>query len=128
MATIVIFASSFSLASFLIIFKAVELRYGRRNPILGLIGKFDESATSILAVLKFRLFQLIQTVRYIALVQSKMFFRSLIDRLQDRIMSEYHLRESAIMGKRNIVNKGSVSFYLKKITEDKGGAEKGRIE
>lgn len=127
MATIVVFASSLSIASILVLVKAIELKFGRKNIFLELIRKLDNRAIAIISEVKFRNLQLIQTVRYIVLVQSKEVFRSFLDKIQEKIALEYRLRQEIVMGKRNITNRGSVSFYLKKITEEKG-IEKGKIE
>ncbi len=127
MATIVVFASSLSIASILVLVKAIELKFGKKNTFLELIRKLDNRAIAIISEVKFRNLQLIQTIRYIVLVQSKEVFRSFLDKMQEKIALEYRLRQEVVMGKRNITNRGSVSFYLKKITEEKG-IEKGKIE
>lgn len=127
MATIVVFASSLSIASILVLVKAIELKFGKKNIFLELIRKLDNRALTLISEVKFRNLQLIQTVRYIVLVQSKEVFRSFLDKIQEKIALEYRLRQEIVMGKRNITNRGSVSFYLKKITEEKG-IEKGKIE
>lgn len=127
MTTIVVFTSSLSIVSILVLVKALELKFGRKNTFLELIRKLDNRAIAIISEVKFRNLQLIQTVRYIVLVQSKEVFRSFLDKIQEKIALEYRLRQEVVMGKRNITNRGSVSFYLKKITEEKG-IEKGKIE
>jgi hypothetical protein len=127
MATIIVFASSLSIASILLILKAIELRFSRKNILLRFISRFDAKVLSILEVLRFRFFQLIQTVRYVLMVKSLEVFRDLFFRVEHRVMNEYRLRQENMMGRRDIINKGSVSFYLKKIAEDKGVGEKGQI-
>lgn len=128
MATIVIFVSSLFIASALIFFKAIELKYGKKNFILNLICRLDAKAEVLVSSLKFRWIQLVQSIRYIALVKTKIICKNLLDRVEARIVDEYRARQSVIMGRRNIMNRGSASFYLRKITENKGIGEKGRIE
>lgn len=128
MATIVVFASSLSLTSLLVLVKAVELKYGKKNAVLGFICRFDTKAVSLIAALKFKSLQLIQSIRYLVLVQSRAVLKDWFLKARESVMNEYNARQSMIMGRKNILNKGSVSFYLKKITENKGNGEKGKIE
>lgn len=127
MATIIVFASSLSIASILLILKAIELRFSRRNILLRFVSRFDAKVLSILEILRFRFFQLIQTVRYVLMVKSVEMFKDLFFKVEHRLMNEYRVRQENMMGRRNIINKGSVSFYLKKIAEDKVIGEKGQI-
>jgi hypothetical protein len=128
MATIVIFASSLFTASALITVKAVEIKYGKRNFILELLSKLDAKSDKLISDVKFKALQIIQSVRYIVLVQIKAVCKNLLDKVEEKIMNEYKARHTMIMGQKNITNRGSVSFYLKKITEDKSNGQKGKIE
>jgi len=129
MATIIIFASSLLIASTLVSIKAIELRSSRKNFVLRLVGKLDSKSEILISNLKFRSLQFIQSVRYIFLVQLRTVCRHLFNWAHEKIMQEYKARQNFIMmGRKEISNKGSVSFYLKKITEHKGNSEKGKIE
>jgi hypothetical protein len=129
MATIIVFGSSLSVASILLGVKAFELRCGRKNAALGLLCRLDSRFDRLVANLKFRMLQLVQSVRYILFVQSKVVFRDLVDTLMEKIIHEYKTRQSSIiMGRKEIVSNGSASFYLKKITEDKSNVGRGKIE
>jgi len=129
MATVVIFASSLFMASGLVLIKAIELRNEKKNFLLKLVNLLDSRFNKIISTLKFKSLQLIQSIRYIVLVEIKRIAKDLFYQVQEKIISEYKKRqEIIIVGKKNIVNKGSVSFYLKKIAEDKGNGEKGKIE
>ncbi len=129
MATIVVFALSLLVASALLVLKAVELRRGRKNMVLEFMGRLDAKSEILVSSLKFRGLQLIQSLRYIALVQTKTICKNLLDKVEEKIMNEYRARQSAIMmGRKNISGNGSASFYLKKITENKDSGEKGKIE
>jgi hypothetical protein len=128
MATIVVFASSLLMASGLVAIKAIELRNDRKNILLKLINKLDSRFGKIVAFLKFKFLQVIQSIRYIILIEAPKFFKNLFEKVQQKIIDEYKKRQDTIItGKKNIVNKGSVSFYLKKITEHKESEGKGKI-
>ncbi len=129
MATIAIFASSLFIASAMVAVKGIELKYGRKNFILEIFGKLDSKSMKLIASAKFRTLQLVQSVRYVLLVQSKIILKHLLEKAEEKIVNEYKKRQDAIMtGKRDIINKGAVSFYLKKIAENKGAGARGKIE
>lgn len=128
MTTIVVFASSLFITLAFVFIKAVELKYGKKNIILRLIGKFDTKCDQCVSGFKFKGLQLIQSIRYIFLVKIKEVYKDLFRKAEEKVMSEYKRRQDVVMGKKDITNKGSVSFYLKKITENKGNGEKGKIE
>ena len=97
--------------------------------MLGILNKLDDKALVFFHSTKFRSLQLIQTIRYIILVKVKELLIELFEKYKNRIIEEYRLRKNSILiGKKQIKNKGSVSFYLKKITEHKGNGERGKIE
>lgn len=128
MATITIFASSLSIATVLVLIKAIELKFNKKNILLTLLGKLDNGSITLISALKFRSLQLIQSIRYIILVQSHILLSEFLDRIKDRIKNEYQIRQEMMMGRKIISSKGSVSFYLKKITEMKENESKGKIE
>ena len=128
MTTIVVFASSLFITSAFVSIKAVELKYGKKNIILRIVGKFDSKCDHCVSSLKFKGLQLIQSIRYIFLVKIKEVCKDLFRRAEEKVMNEYKKRQDVVMGKKDITSKGSVSFYLKKITENKGNGEKGKIE
>lgn len=129
MTTIIVFASSLVITSALIIIKALELKHEKKNIILRILSRFDSKSDKFVSALKFKSLQLVQSVRYIALVKSKEVFNDLFNRTKERILEELRVRHNIIiMGRKEIAHKGSVSFYLKKITENKGVGMKGKIE
>jgi len=129
MATIIIFASSLFMASVLVLIKTIELKKENKNILLKLINRLDSTFEKIILILKFKTLQLIQSVHYIIVVEAKIIVKDLFYKAKYKVISEYKKRQEAIIiGKKEIVNKGSVSFYLKKITEDKGNGEKGKID
>ncbi len=124
MTTIVVFASSFVAMSALVGFKALELRCGKKNIALRCVGLFDNKAEKLISNIKFRFVQIMQTVRFLVLIKAKVIFKNLLEKIEDDIKSKH----TVLMGQKNIINKGSVSFYLKKITEDKVNGGRGKIE
>ena len=128
MATIILFASSLSIVSILVLIKAIELKFGKKNIILVSMSQLDNKILSLVSGIKFRSLQLVQSIRYIILVQSKELIRESVDKIQLKIVNEYEARQRLIMGRKSIANKGSVSFYLKKIAEERGNGGRGKIE
>lgn len=128
MTTIVVFASSLFVALAFVSIKAIELKYGRKNIILELVGKFDQQCDYCVSSLKFRCLQFVQTIRYILFVQLKEIIKHFWNKIHEKIMHEYKIRQEIIMGRKEIVSNGSASFYLKKISEDKCNGGKGKIE
>jgi len=128
MTTIIVFASSLLVALALLLFKAIELRCGKKNFALSCICRLDEKSDKFVSGFKFKILQFIQSVRYIILIQTKAICKNLLYKIEGKIANEYKIRRTMIMGQKDIVSKGSVSFYLKKITEGKSNGEKGKIE
>lgn len=128
MVTIVVFASSLFIASAIILMKTIELKYGKRNVLFGFISKFDPDLKKLVLSLEFKSLQFIQVVRHILLVQTKIILKNLFHRIKEKIVNEYKTRRDVVMDHRNIANNGSVSFYLKKIAENRGNGKRGKIE
>jgi hypothetical protein len=53
--------------------------------------------------------------------------KNLFDKAKEKMVSEYKIRQDIIMGHKNIIDRGSASFYLKKITEHKENGMRGKI-
>lgn len=128
MTTITIFALSFLASLSLIAFKAIELRRGNKHFILEFINKLDSRLDKAVNLLKFKCLQLVQSLRYIVSVRGKEVVKEWLIKAEKRLVEEYHKNQDALMGKKEIINRGSVSFYLKKIKEEKENGEKGKIE
>ena len=127
MTTIAVFASSLVFALILLVLKAVELRFNKKNFILRLLSRLDSRAEKTLSSLKFRALQIVQSFRYIVIVELRLAFQNWLFEMREKAIREYKVRESVIMGQKNIANKGSVSFFLKKIDEGKRGGQRGEI-
>ena len=83
MTTIVVFTLSLLIASALIFFKAMELKHGKKNIVLEFIGQLDSKSEILVSRLKFRALQLVQSLRYIALVQTKIACKNLLDKVEE---------------------------------------------
>lgn len=128
MTTVIIFASSLFVATILVIIKYMELRSGSKNIALKFISRLDAKSNQLVSFIEFKNLQLIQSIRYIVLVQLKKAAIDLFCKIQEKILNEYKVRQSIMMGRKEILGNGAASFYLKKITEHKGNVEKGSIE
>ena len=126
MTPIYIFAGSF-LISFVILIAKVLERGDSSSFVLKGFRKLDPKAEKFIQEFKYRVLQVIQTVRYLALVHVPMMMKELAHEIRESAMREYRVSQDIIMGRKNIVNKGAVSFYLKRIKEEKG-AVRGQIQ
>ncbi len=127
MATIVVFGSSFVLAIFLFLAKAIELRRDSASFVLRPLNSLNDRAERLALNMKFRLLQIIQTVRYICLVHLPALADRTVEGAKEKVLREVEARRKVIMGHKDIVSKGSASFFLKKIDENKKNGEKGEI-
>jgi hypothetical protein len=127
MATIVIFASSLALALILVLFRTFEIKYGKNNFVLGGLRRIDTKSEKLISILKFKWLQISQSLRYIVSVQMKEYFKNLFKKLEEKVIEQYKIKQSTIMGQKQIPSNGSASFYLKKISEDKENTKKGKI-
>lgn len=127
MTTIAVFASSLFITILLLTLKAIELRFSKKNFILRVLSKLDPRAEDTIASVKFRALQVVQSLRYIVLVEFRLAFQNWVFEMRERAVREYKVRESVIMGQKNITSRGSVSFFLKKIDEGKKSGQRGEI-
>jgi hypothetical protein len=128
MITISIFSSSLFFAVTLIILKAFDLRSGKQNVLVRIMSKMDNNSTVLIKNIKFRTFQFIQTLRYIFLVKTKNAIKTFFSGLFARVRDEYLEREKVFMGRKDISSKGAVSFFLKRIKDEKAFSSRGKIE
>lgn len=128
MTTIIIFGASLLIAALMLTFKWLEFKRGQQNLVLRFVSRLDSHSVNLVMTVKFRGLQIIQTLKYLILVRGRLLLKEWLIKTEAKIMEEYHKKQEVIlMGKKDILNKGAVSFYLKKITENKGN-EKGKIE
>lgn len=127
MTPIIIFGLSFLITLTILAAKAFESNSQNPSFLLKLFKKLDPHAEKFIEGFKFRVLQVIQTARYIALVHAPEVLRELSHEIKESAMREYRVSQDIIMGRKNIVNKGAVSFYLKRIKEEKG-TMRGQIQ
>lgn len=128
MITIVIFASSLFLALLILILKSIESKRGKPDALLALVNLLNPKVEKFIEAFKFKCLQIIQTVRYVVLIKTREYIEDLISQVQEKFFNAYKVRQEILMGRKHIMNKGSVSFYLKKVAEYKGNGIKGKIE
>ena len=94
MTTVVVFSSSLFIATAMVIIKAIELRRGKINFLLALFRKFDSHSDKFVAKMKFIALQLLQSARYIILIQIKETCKSLLEKVEKKIAEEYQFLRS----------------------------------
>jgi len=127
MTTIVVFGSSLVLSFAIFVMKKLEISQNNENFVLKKIRKLDPYAEKLIATLKFRLLQAIQSIRYIVVVHIPAIISRHAEKLKEDALKEYRARHERLMGRKDISNKGAVSFFLKKIDENKRNGDKGEI-
>jgi len=127
MAVVIVFGSSFILALCIFTLKYFELRRGKSNFLLRFVSRFDSRAEELVAASKFRILQLIQSARYVVLVHIPAVIDRAIEKTKESILQELDARRNMLRGQKDISNKGAVSFFLKKIDENKRNGERGEI-
>lgn len=110
----------------LVVIKFFEIKNNKNNRFLSLLRRFDPISERLIQQLSFRGLQFYQILRFVCMFQIKSYFKFLINKLEAKIVAEFHARYNTIMGQRQIATNNSTSFYLKKIAETKNG-DKGKI-
>ncbi len=127
MATIVIFGVSLALALLLLALKAVSLKKGSDTFLLRELGKLDPKAEKLSQSARFLILQAIQTVRYIFLVYIPKVIDEETGRYRESLAQKLEVQRNLLLGKKEIQNRGAVSFFLKKIDETKRNGQRGEI-
>lgn len=97
--------------------------------MLSFLGRLDTLSNRIVSATKFKCLQAVQSIRYIFLVKIRGGLHNLFQGVKEKILNEYTVKQNVIMmGHKEFTNKGSASFYLKKIIEQKTNGEKGKID
>ncbi|MBN2094311.1 MAG: hypothetical protein JW740_03025 [Candidatus Zambryskibacteria bacterium] len=127
MYTITVFNISLIVVLLFLFVKTLEIKYKKQSIASRFRDKLDVLSQKLISNLKFKWLQFIQSLQYIILIKAKILFKNVLVKIEAKIMNEYHAKQNTIMGgQRNISNRGSVSFYLKKISE--GKTTSGKIE
>lgn len=127
MTTIAVFGSSSILALFIVALKWLSVRRNKEGFLLTLLGRFNPFTERLIVDIKFRLLQIIQTIRYIFTIHIPVFIDKIVEKARQSAIKELEARRGMLLGRKDIANKGSVSFFLKKIDENKQNTEKGEI-
>ncbi|MEK7642459.1 MAG: hypothetical protein AAB392_01555 [Patescibacteria group bacterium] len=127
MVTIVIFALSVIVASLLIVLRLLAMRSSRESLPLRFMSKYDSATQDFVDNLRFRILQVIQTIKYLTLVHMPSVADSTIAKYKLKMLDKLETQRNLLMGRKNIQNRGSVSFFLKKIDETKKQTPKGFI-
>jgi hypothetical protein len=133
MITIPLFAASFIMLTILFLSKHREVKTGDKTFIGKFLSRFDAGSMKILNTIHYRFYQLIQTVRFIFLVHLPEKSRVKISKTKDTVLHSYNKQKDVIMGKKELQQNGSSSFFLRKVTDHKKGnggenGERGKIE
>lgn len=128
MVTITVFGLALFLLILLVLIKSFELKKGGENSILKQVGRLDQSTSRIFERVSYLYKQVTQSIRYIVLVRLLNILKDNARRGLEYSKKEYEARRGAIMGKRYLSHRGSASFYLKKIAEERENTGKGKIQ
>ena len=71
--------------------------------------------------------QIRQTIKYIFVVYIPYFLRQKSKKYKESVNARIINNKDILMGRRDIENKGSASFFLRKIDESKRNGKKGEI-
>lgn len=132
MIAVIIFAVSFLLLSILFLSKHREAITGEKNSLGKALTPLDNKASKVLYAIHYRFYQLVQTIKFVFLVKIPEKGRVKIHKTKDSVVKEYKKQKDVIMGKKELNQNGSASFFLRKIDETKNkkenDSERGRIE
>lgn len=129
MVTVIIFTLSFLGLAALFVSKDREVKTGEKTLVGKILAKFDQKSESFSAALHHRSFELYRTVKYILLVHLPEKGRVKIENTKESVLNSYNKQKDVIMGKKELSNNGSSSFFLRKVSENKNGnGAKGKIE
>jgi len=127
MTTVVLFGSSSILAGLILILKWFELRSGKNGFLLLLLNKLNPHAESLIQKLRLGALQIVQTIRYIVLVRIPGALDNAVEKARMSAVRELESRKGMLLGRRDITSRGSVSFFLRKMNENKQNGERGEI-
>lgn len=128
MTLIIIFLVSTSLIILLLTLKGIDERRIEPNFVSRYLSRFDVKSEIFINYLKFKTLQIIQTLRYIFIVKVSKYFAEQNYKLKTWIIDELDKKQKIFMGRKEISKKGAVSFYIKKIEDNRTVSGKGKIE
>lgn len=126
MTTTVVFGVSLFIAVLIVMLKHLELRSSKRHFLLSPLSKFDNQVQKLMRAAENLMLTLLKSLQHLIMISLKNAINKSWLHTKNRILHEYRIREEIILGRKHIPNRGSVSFYLRKIDEAKNG-NKGEI-
>jgi len=123
-----IFAFSALLLIILFFAKSRSILSGNQNFILRAISILDIPASNFFEFLGFRWKQIYQTVRYIFVILIPQRSEEAFKQMKGKAVENYKKQKDTLMGKKELINSSSASFFLKKMKEEKKNSKNGKIE
>ncbi|HEY4516218.1 MAG TPA: hypothetical protein VJH67_03475 [Candidatus Paceibacterota bacterium] len=136
MLVIYFFIPAFLVLVILFLSKHREINAGTKTFVGNFLSRFDVSSARIMSLIKYRMYQVVQTVRYLLFVHLPEKSKVKINKTKEAVEERYRKQKDAVMGKKELKQNGSSSFFLHKMSEHKNsadsevteGGERGRIE
>ncbi len=123
---------TFSVTAFLLLIlffaKSRSILSGNQNFVLRGVSVLDNPASKLFVSLSFRWKQISQTVRYIIFIVIPHRSEEAFKQMKGRAVHHYNKQKDTLMGKKEILNSSSASFFLKKMKEEKKNTKSGKIE
>ncbi len=126
MATITIFAVSLFGCISLLVSGYLNVRRSSQNFFSRTLSKTDALIQGQKSRVDRFIVQMLQSIRYLFKVLIPELAHNAMNKVMQRIKEEYEKRNEIMQGRRDIHNKGAVSFYLRKIAREDG--DEGAIE
>jgi len=123
----VVFGLSILILLFQLLFTMASRNSGRQLLPLSLLARFDNTALRATDTLRALLLLTIQTLRYIVLVYVPQLLDDALKSAHRVIEVHLELRQSVLRGRKDIRNKGAISFYFKKIDDQLKDRTHGEI-
>ncbi len=128
MTNIVFFFVSLFIVFVLFVLKLVSVSKNRDIFPLNIFRITDPKAEKLIDYLKYKIYQIVQTLRFLVIVKMPEVLKHEKNKMQEKIAEKIDKQRDVILGKINIKDNGSSSFYLKEISEQAKNEEKGRID
>ena len=134
MIAIYFFIPSFLILATLFLSKHREQNTGTRTSLGAMLSRFDSASERLLNSIHFKLYQAVQSVRYLILVHLPEKGRVKINKTKEAVEEGFKKQKDVVMGRKELKVNGSSSFFLRKMTEHKNGnstlenGERGKIE
>ena len=125
---IIIFAVSFLGLAVLFLFKYREIKTGEKPALNRLLSRFDEKSERFAKLLRVYFYRFLEAVKFFFLVHLPAKGRVKIENAKESVINKYNKQKDAIMGKKELSQNTSSSFFLRKMSENKNDNGSGKIE